>query len=512
MSPTSHKPRVVVIGSGLAGLAAAYELAERGFSITILEAAPYPGGRTTAWVDERGRTLDTGAHVVANHYVNLLDILARVRVSNRLVWFRDQLFLRKNHAPLVWRLTKAPPPLHMLAVATKMRGNPWQRLKLALAAFDASSYPEARLRQLDTMTYSDWQQRHLGQALDDVADAAAEAACFLPAAEASACVVLSWIRSMARDSNASDLASWDGPFSEALIGPIVRAIEERGGQIRLKTAVVRIEHDDRRVAAVVVRRSASTRPFHRADGRVPLQQQADKERIECDYLISAIPVQAFQAIADSNLLRAAGLTDAAKIRTVPALGVTVWFDRPINPVPQCTPLCSGFVMRGFMDLASVRRSSPGDPAVVQFVLNGARARIDQPDEQIIKELVSDYCGVWRGAAGAQVVDFAVERVGAAMHASLPGAYALRPRATTRLRNFFIAGDWARHEVKPSMEGATISGRCAADALLNLLGQPGLTILRPPEGHFTRTVRQVRNFVMPAKGDECERRLPDSAMS
>jgi len=164
-----------------------------------------------------------------------------------------------------------------------------------------------------------------------------------------------------------------------------------------------------------------------------------------------------------------------------------------------------------MDLASVRRSAPGDPAVVQFVLNGARARIGQSDEQIIKELVSDYSGVWHGAAGAQVVDFAVERVGAAMHASSPVPMPCVP-GTYSPSEFFHSRRLARHEVKPSMEGATISGRCAADALLSLLEQPGLTIFRPPEGHFTRTVRQVRKFVMLAKGDERERRLPDSTKS
>ena len=43
------KPRIVVLGSGIAGLVAGHELAQRGLPVTVLEAAPMPGGRTSTW-------------------------------------------------------------------------------------------------------------------------------------------------------------------------------------------------------------------------------------------------------------------------------------------------------------------------------------------------------------------------------------------------------------------------------------------------------------------------------
>ncbi len=42
---------VLVIGAGLAGLAAAYELNKAGFGVTVLEARSRPGGRVTTYRD-----------------------------------------------------------------------------------------------------------------------------------------------------------------------------------------------------------------------------------------------------------------------------------------------------------------------------------------------------------------------------------------------------------------------------------------------------------------------------
>lgn len=49
MSPPGRRPRVVVIGAGFAGLAAALRLAHRGADVTVLERAPRPGGKAGEW-------------------------------------------------------------------------------------------------------------------------------------------------------------------------------------------------------------------------------------------------------------------------------------------------------------------------------------------------------------------------------------------------------------------------------------------------------------------------------
>ena len=53
---------VIIIGAGMAGLAAALELKRRGLSYVILEAASQPGGRAITHTTATGTAVDMGAH------------------------------------------------------------------------------------------------------------------------------------------------------------------------------------------------------------------------------------------------------------------------------------------------------------------------------------------------------------------------------------------------------------------------------------------------------------------
>jgi phytoene desaturase len=62
------KPRVIVIGAGLAGLAIALRLALRGWQVTIYEQGAAPGGKMNRWVKD-GFTFDTGPSLLTMPWV-----------------------------------------------------------------------------------------------------------------------------------------------------------------------------------------------------------------------------------------------------------------------------------------------------------------------------------------------------------------------------------------------------------------------------------------------------------
>src|SRR5581483_878565 len=51
MKPQSSPRKIIVLGAGLSGLVAAYELMQAGHEVTVFEARMRPGGRIQTWAD-----------------------------------------------------------------------------------------------------------------------------------------------------------------------------------------------------------------------------------------------------------------------------------------------------------------------------------------------------------------------------------------------------------------------------------------------------------------------------
>src|SRR5688572_11130058 len=85
-TPTVTTPRsVTVVGGGLAGLAAATVLAERGVAVTVVEKEAFLGGRAGAWTDQLADgtpfQMERGFHAFFRQYYNLRGLMRRVDPS-----------------------------------------------------------------------------------------------------------------------------------------------------------------------------------------------------------------------------------------------------------------------------------------------------------------------------------------------------------------------------------------------------------------------------------------------
>jgi len=75
-----------VIGAGLAGLAAAVRLTEKGFRVTVSEAAKRAGGRCRSYRDPQlGLVIDNGNHLVLSGNRSVNAFLATIGASDRLI-------------------------------------------------------------------------------------------------------------------------------------------------------------------------------------------------------------------------------------------------------------------------------------------------------------------------------------------------------------------------------------------------------------------------------------------
>jgi hydroxysqualene dehydroxylase len=116
---------VIIIGGGLAGLASAVFLSDKGFDISVFESSPKWGGRTYSYYDyEKEIFIDNGQHILAGWYENTFDYLRKIGTYGKLK-LNDKLnldFFDKNKCHYKFRCGGLPGVYSLLWGIFKFKG------------------------------------------------------------------------------------------------------------------------------------------------------------------------------------------------------------------------------------------------------------------------------------------------------------------------------------------------------------------------------------------------------
>ena len=169
-APGDGGPRVVVVGAGLAGLSAAYQLRNAGYSSTVLEASDRIGGRCWSIRDfADGQIAEHGGELIDQGHTEVRQLAQGLGLT------LDNLLASEQNGtePIYW-FDRAP---YTFAEATDDIKAIWQQLH---ADVSAASYPTLyndytpRGYELDHLSITDWikayvpggMRSRLGQLLD----------------------------------------------------------------------------------------------------------------------------------------------------------------------------------------------------------------------------------------------------------------------------------------------------------------------------------------------------------
>jgi isorenieratene synthase len=113
---------VVVVGGGLAGLACAYELSQRGFAVTMLERSPNLGGKIASWkvrVGEEEFMMEHGFHGFFPQYYNLKSLVSELAIERNFksLEFYSLVFREGQYAPEVFRPSSSAFPWNIVDLA-----------------------------------------------------------------------------------------------------------------------------------------------------------------------------------------------------------------------------------------------------------------------------------------------------------------------------------------------------------------------------------------------------------
>jgi squalene-associated FAD-dependent desaturase len=443
---TADRPRVVVIGGGLAGLAAGLAAADGGASVTLLEAKKWLGGATASF-ERDGLLVDTGQHVFLRCCTAYLAFLDRLGVTDNTYLQRrmDIPVLSPGRRPARLRRGRLPAPLHLAAaVATYPFLTLRDKVSLARGALSMRRLdPEDR--DLDNQSFGQWLAEH-GQSNRSIRylwDLLALPTLNLPAPEASLALAVKVFRTGLLDRNdAADVGVPQVPLSELHGAAAWRQLAASGAQVRLGARARGILADAEGVTAVAL----------------------DDGIVETDAVVLAVPNERASALLPPGALRDNGAPD--RLGSSPIVNVHVVYDRNVTDLRFAAAVDSP--VQWVFD-----RTEPSGLPHGQYLaisLSGADAYVDRPVEWFRQTFVPALEELFPAAGAARVERFFVTRERAATFRQAPGTAALRPSTDTGVARLYMAGAWTDTSWPATMEGAVRSGVAAARRALVTLGR------------------------------------------
>lgn len=489
--PRLDRPqRVVVAGGGIAGVAAAAVLAERGAAVTVLERAPVLGGRLSSWPIRvaTGETVELGRgfHAFFRQYYNLRALLRRADPQLRLLRpIADYPLVGPGGVTESFAGLPGRPPFNLLALVARTTSMGWRDLP----ALD----PEAAREMFEfdpVRTYAELDDRSAADYLDSLGFPATARrmlfevfarSFFNEPADLSAAELLAMFHLYFLGSSEGVLFDvLDEPFADAVWAPLTRHLRAHGTEVRCEAGVEALEARPGGGWAV----------------------QAAGGVVEADAVVLALTVEGLQQVVDASpdLGDAGWRADVAALHTAPPFAVwRAWLDRPLDagrpPFVGTTGLgivdnlCAFHLFEGESRRWALRHGG----SVVEVHAYGLPADRRDPAD-VRAELAGRLHEVWPETAGATILD---ERY--LQHADCPGfppgSGARRPVVATPDPSVVLAGDLVRVPFPTAlMERAATTGFLAANQLLARWGvapEPVWSV--PPLGWVADAKRRLASL-------------------
>jgi squalene-associated FAD-dependent desaturase len=407
--------RVHVVGGGLAGLAAALELADSGRPVSLYEGAPVCGGRCRSYFDrELGCRIDNGNHLLLSGNGAAMRYLDRVGARNTLGGPGAPVFPFidvRSGARWTVRPNEGRLPAWILSARRRVPGT---------RALDYAGLLRLRgASPADTVAGLLPKNALYERLIEPLAIAALNTAPDRGSAALFWAVIAD---SLARGGRHCVPCFPKDGLSESFVDPAVASLAQAGAEVRVGCRISALSVEGGRVTGIFGLDGLVTIG---ADEAVVL---AVPPPVAAGFLPELAVPEAFEAIVNLHYRIAAAPGEAGFIGLIGGLAEWVFVK----------------------------------PGVVSVTISAANRLLDRRAEDLAALVWPEVCA----ALGmvSPMPPWRLIREKRATFAATPEQQMRRPSATTRLPNLVLAGDWTNTGLPATIEGAIRSGFAAAHHL------------------------------------------------
>lgn len=478
--------RVAIAGAGLAGMSTAIELVDAGHEVEIFESRPFVGGKVGSWVDAEGNHVEMGLHVFFGCYYNLFDLMKKVGAIDHLR-LKDHTHIFINEGgktgELDFRFITGAPFNGLKAFFTTSQLSVQDKLTNAIALgtspivrglvdFDGAMNT---IRELDRISFADWFRKQGGSngSLKRMWNPIAYALGFIDTENISARCMLTIFQFFAAKTEASVLRMLEGSPDTYLHQPILKYLEARGAKI----------HTRRRVREILF----SEESGETAVTGLIVAQGETEETITADAYVFACDLPGIQKVLPPAWRKWPEFDNIYKLDAVPVATVQLRFDGWVTEMHDATKRQQVEEAAGidnllytpdadfscFADLALTSPSDyyrQGEGSLMQLVLTPGDPFIKQSNEAIAHHVLKQVHELFPSSRELNMTWYSVVKLAQSLYREAPGMDPYRPAQQTPVGNFFLAGSYTQQDYIDSMEGATLSGRQAAKAVLGWVNE------------------------------------------
>ncbi|CAN6481069.1 unnamed protein product [Victoria cruziana] len=456
-----RRPRkVVVVGTGWAGLGAAHHLCKQGFDVTVI------GGHGGSSESSEASIFDPFDASLVHAFrqpsrniftlCNELEIQPFTSLMTSAVYSSESLEVK---FPIFQDVPRLPSPLGMFLYPEFLNLSFFDRLTLlplinAVLDFDNT---DRAWRKYDPLTARElFRQFGCSEKIyRALVNPMIQVGLFAPGEQCSAAALLGMMYYfMLAHQQDFDVAWCSGLIGEKIFRPWMTFMEEKGCQF-LKN------------------RGITDFSLNEETGKISELICGD-ETFLVDAIVLAVGVTELQhIISASTLLKSRkDFLDVYNLRAVDVIAVRLWFDRKVKilragNIYSALDDSAGWA---FFDLNLLHEEYKDESgSVIEANIYHANQFSHLQDEQVVDKVRSVLSKCIEGVEGAALVKHLVRRCPRSAPLFFPGSYKFLMHGSTSFPNLFMAGDWIVHRHGSwSQEKAYVTGLEAANRVVDHL--------------------------------------------